>query len=107
MHFSFKPKGVCCQRIEFTLTPVLDSTGDAVEPNKYMVTHIKFTGGCNGNLSFIAKWLTGYTANYLISLCKGHKCGTRDNSCMNQFAVCLENAIEIMDDKEWTIDDCL
>ena len=107
MHFSFNPKGVCCQRLEFTLTPVLDSTREVVEPHKYMVTHIKFTGGCQGNLSFIAKWLTGYTANYIISIAKGHKCGTRDNSCMNQFAECLEIAVEIMNDKEWTIDDCI
>lgn len=106
MHFTFKPKGVCCWQIEFSLSPVLNFDKTAVEKNNYCVSHIKFTGGCQGNLSFIARWLTGYSTNYIISIAKGHKCGTRDNSCMNQFAGCLEKAVEIMDEKEWTIDDC-
>lgn len=107
MHFLFKPKGVCCSKIEFVLTPVLDATREAVDPHNYMVTHIKFTGGCQGNLSFIAKSLTGYTVDYLIRITKGHKCGTRPTSCMDQFGKFLEQAKEIMDEKEWTVDDCL
>lgn len=107
MYFLFKPKGVCCHQVEFHLTPVLDATREVVEPHKYMVTRIKFTGGCQGNLSFLAKWLTGYTADYLISLCKGHKCGNRPTSCMDQFGTILEKAKEIMDEREWTPHDCL
>ena len=106
MHFKFKTKGVCCNQIEFTLTPVLAVEGDKVEPNCYVVTHIKFTGGCQGNLSFIAKWLTGYNVNYIVSITKNHKCGNRPTSCMNEFCNCLEKAKEIMDDREWTVDDC-
>lgn len=107
MYFTFKPEGVCCRQIEFSLTPVLANAEDKVEPNKYMVTHIKFTGGCQGNLSFISKYLAGYTADYLITLLKGHKCGTRSTSCMDQFSQCLEKAKEVMDTKEWAVDDCL
>lgn len=107
MHFSFTPEGVCCRQIEFNLTPVLALEGDKVEPNNYVVTRIKFTGGCQGNLSFLAKYLTGHTADYLMCLLKGHKCGTRSTSCMDQFGKCLERAKEIMDEKEWTVDDCL
>lgn len=106
MHFRFKPEKVCSRQIEFVLTPVLNSEGDAVEPNKYVVTHINFTGGCQGNLSFIAKWLTGYHADYLMNLTKNHKCGNRPTSCMNEFSKCLEKAIKIMDEREWTPDDC-
>lgn len=113
MHFTFKPKGVCCQQIEFELTPVLalnpepQHEKDKVEPNCYCVTHIKFTGGCPGNLSFIAKWLTGYNVNYLVSLCKYHRCGNKPTSCMNEFAKCLEEAEKIMNEKEWAPDDCI
>lgn len=107
MHFRFKPEKVCSQQIEFVLTPVLNTEGDAVEPNKYVVTHIKFTGGCQGNLSFISKILTGYRADYLMNLLRGHKCGNRPTSCMNEFSKCLERAIKIMDEREWTPNDCL
>lgn len=107
MHFRFKPEKVCSQQIEFVLTPVLNTEGDAVEPNKYVVTHIKFTGGCQGNLSFISKILTGYRADYLMNLLRGHKCGNRPTSCMNEFSKCLEKAIKIMDEREWAPNDCL
>nr|DAR13241.1 MAG TPA: TSCPD domain [Caudoviricetes sp.] len=107
MHFRFKPEKVCSQQIEFVLTPVLNTEGDAVESNKYVVTHIKFTGGCQGNLSFISKILTGYRADYLMNLLRGHKCGNRPTSCMNEFSKCLEKAIKIMDEREWTPHDCL
>ena len=107
MHFSFKPKGVCCWQIEFNLYPVLNFDKTAVEPNNYCVSNIKFTGGCQGNLSFIAKCLTGYNVNYLVFLCKYHRCGNKSTSCMNEFAKCLEEAEKIMNEKEWTVDDCL
>lgn len=107
MHFKFNTKGVCSKQIEFTLTPTLNYAGDAVAPHRYTVTHIKFTGGCQGNLSFIAKWLTGYTADYLMSICQGHRCGNRGTSCMNEFGNCLEKAQAIMDEREWTVDDCI
>lgn len=107
MHFKFNPKGVCCRQIEFSLTPTLNYAGDAVSPHDYVVHHIKFTAGCPGNLSFIAKWLTGYSADYLISICKGHKCGMRETSCMNEFGKCLEEAVAKMDEREWTVDDCI
>lgn len=105
MHFKFKTKGVCCSQIEFYLSPSCNFERTEVVPHEYVVYKIKFTGGCQGNLSFIAKNLTGYTAKYLISICKGHKCGNRDTSCMNEFGNCLEKAQAIMDEREWTIDD--
>lgn len=107
MHFKFNPEGVCCRAIEFDLTPEKTWEGDAVNPHSYVVHHIKFTGGCPGNLSFIAKYLTGFTADYLIKLCKGHKCGNRPTSCMNEFGKCLEKAVEKMEEREWTLEDCI
>ena len=107
MHFKFNPKGVCCRQIEFSLTPVKNFDDDTVMPHTYCVHNIKFTGGCPGNLSFIAKHLTGYRADYLMSICQGHRCGNRGTSCMNEFGNCLEKAQIIMEDKEWTVDDCI
>lgn len=106
MHFRFKPEKVCSSQIEFDLTPV-KYDDDTVIPHKYCVHHIKFTGGCQGNLSFISKILVGYRADYLMGLCRGHKCGNRPTSCMNEFSKCLEKAIKIMDEREWTPDDCI
>ena len=107
MHFRFKPEKVCSSQIEFDLTPVKYDDDDTVIPHKYCVHHIKFTGGCQGNLRFISKILVGYRADYLIGLCRGHKCGNRPTSCMNEFSKCLEKAIKIMDEREWTPDDCI
>lgn len=108
MHFKFKTKGVCCSQIEFDMSPVKSfANPDEVLPDEYMVYKIKFTGGCQGNLSFIAKQLTGFNSKYLIKLTKGHKCGSRPTSCMNEFSNCLEKAQEIMRGREWTIDDCV
>nr|DAG17729.1 MAG TPA: TSCPD domain [Caudoviricetes sp.] len=107
MHFRFKPEKVCSSQIEFDLTPVKYDDDDTVIPHKYCVHHIKFTGGCQGNLSFISKILVGYRADYLMGLCRGHKCGNRPTSCMNEFSKCLEKAIKIMDEREWTVDDCI
>lgn len=107
MHFRFKPEKVCSSQIEFDLTPVKYDDDDTVIPHKYCVHHIKFTGGCQGNLSFISKILVGYRADYLMGLCRGHKCGNRPTSCMNEFSKCLEKAIKIMDEREWTPDDCI
>lgn len=107
MHFRFEPEKVCSTQIEFDLTPVKNFDDDTVIPNKYCVHHIKFTGGCQGNLSFISKILTGYRADYLMNLLRGHKCGNRPTSCMNEFSKCLEKAIKIMNEREWTADDCI
>jgi hypothetical protein len=107
MHFKFAPKGVCCRQIEFNLTPVKNFADNTVLPHEYCVHHIKFTGGCQGNLSFIAKNLTGYHADYLMRICQGHMCGNRGTSCMNEFGNCIEKAVAIMEEREWTVDDCL
>lgn len=107
MHFTLKPEGVCCKQIEFNLYPVLKFNKAELEQGEYMITGINFIGGCPGNLSFLAKSFTGYKISYLMKLLKGHKCGKRDTSCMDQFSKCLEEAEKIMNEKEWTVDDCI
>ena len=106
MHFIFNPEGVCCKQIEFNLYPVLTFSRGGIEPREYMITGIRFVGGCPGNLSYLAKSFTGYKISYLIKSLKGHKCGKRDTSCMDQFSKCLEKAEKVMNEKEWTVDDC-
>ena len=49
MHYTYHPKGVCPLEINFNI-------------NKGVVTDIRFTGGCNGNLKAISKLVNGGTA---------------------------------------------
>ena len=42
MHFQYKTKGTCSQLIDFDI-------------NDGILTNVSFTGGCNGNLSGIAR----------------------------------------------------
>ena len=48
MSYSYKTSMVCASKIDF------DLDGD-------VVTNIRFTGGCNGNLKAIAKLIDGWT----------------------------------------------
>ena len=51
MHHSFKTSGTCSTQIDFDK----DENG--------IVTNIKFTGGCDGNLKAISKILDGWKAS--------------------------------------------
>ena len=49
MHFQYKTKGTCSQLIDFDI-------------NDGILTNVSFTGGCNGNLSGIARLVEGRKA---------------------------------------------
>lgn len=80
MHVDYRTKGTCSVLISFDL-------------NNNIVTNLKFTGGCPGNLSAISKLLEGQDANYIIKKLKGNKCGNRPTSCADQLACALEQNI--------------
>lgn len=48
--------------------------------------NVSFKGGCQGNLSAIAKLIDGKEAVEVAKMFLGHKCGNRNTSCMDQFA---------------------
>ena len=79
MRYSFRPHGVCSMRIEF------DIDGD-------IISNIKFTGGCDGNLKAIAKLTDGMTVDKIESVLKGNTCGMKSTSCADQFAIAVREA---------------
>ena len=80
MQYSYKTKGTCSSQIQFDLEGGI-------------VTNVKFTGGCNGNLKAISKLVEGMEAARVISLLKGNTCGFKPTSCGDQLAAALEEAL--------------
>ena len=81
MHYTYTTQGVCPKLIEF------DINGD-------IITNIKFTGGCNGNLKMIAKLLEGKTVKYITTTLRGNTCGSKFTSCADQLSKAVQKAYD-------------
>lgn len=79
MKYTYKPRFVCAQEIDFEL-------------DGNIVKNIKFTGGCNGNLKAISKLLEGQTVEYIEQKLRGNTCGMRGTSCADQLAIAVREA---------------
>ena len=73
MQYTYKTQFVCSPEIFFDL-------------NGNVVTNIRFTGGCNGNLKAISKLVNGWTVEQIESKIRGNTCGRRPTSCADQLA---------------------
>ncbi|MBR1483486.1 MAG: TIGR03905 family TSCPD domain-containing protein [Ruminococcus sp.] len=73
MRYTYYPKGVCPMEINFNI-------------KNGVVTDIRFTGGCNGNLKAISKLVNGMTADEINQKLRGNTCGRRPTSCADQLA---------------------
>lgn len=74
MHHSFKTNGTCSTQIDFDK----DENG--------IITNIKFTGGCDGNLKAISKILDGWKASDIAAKVGGNQCRNKGTSCADQLA---------------------
>lgn len=81
MKYQYKPQGVCSQLIEF------DIDGD-------IITNVKFTSGCNGNLKAISKLVDGMKVEDIEAKLKGNTCGFKSTSCADQFAIAVRKAYD-------------
>ncbi len=79
--YSYTPKGVCSTRIEYELD------------DENRIHNLKFTGGCNGNLTAIGKLLEGADARPAADLLRGNDCNGRGTSCADQLSRALEEAM--------------
>ena len=79
MTYEYKTKGTCSSRITF------DLDGD-------VVTNIKFTGGCNGNLKGISSIVDGMTVEEISKKLDGITCGFKNTSCPDQLAKAVTEA---------------
>lgn len=78
---TFKPQGVCSQKIDFE---IVDGK----------VTNVQFLGGCNGNTQGVSRLVEGMEVNDAISRLEGIQCGFKGTSCPDQLAKALKQAIE-------------
>ena len=59
-----------------------------------VITNIRFTGGCNGNLKAIAKLVDGWTVEQIEEKLVGNTCGRRPTSCADQLAKAVRAAYD-------------
>lgn len=81
MEYKYKTNGVCTREITFDI-------------NDGVVTNVKFTGGCNGNLKAIAKLVEGMSADKIAEILEGNTCGFKGTSCADQLAKAVQKAKE-------------
>ncbi|MBR1384840.1 MAG: TIGR03905 family TSCPD domain-containing protein [Ruminococcus sp.] len=81
MEYVYKPRNVCSVQIKFDI-------------NNDIITNVRFTGGCNGNLKAISKLVDGMTVDEIESKLKGNLCGFRPTSCADQLAIAVRKASE-------------
>ncbi len=80
MKLSYKPAGVCSQRMD-------------VEVTDGVVTRVKVTGGCSGNLQGISRLVVGMKAEEAIARLSGIRCGNKKTSCPDQLAKALTQCL--------------
>lgn len=81
MDYTYKTNGVCSMEINFHI-------------DGNIITNIKFTGGCNGNLKAISKLVDGWTVEQIEEKLLGNTCGFRQTSCADQLAKAVRQAYD-------------
>ena len=79
MNYSYLTKNTCSKKIDF-------------EINEDIVTNIRFTGGCDGNLKAVSKLVDGFTVDQIVDKLKGNTCGNKLTSCADQLAIAVSQA---------------
>ena len=80
MTYTYRPKGVCAQRM-------------TIELEDGIVKNVEVLGGCNGNLQGISVLVRGMKAEDAIERMRGIRCGFKSTSCPDQLAKALEEAL--------------
>ena len=76
MAYLYKTHGTCSTNIE-------------IEVDNGILKHVRYYGGCNGNLKAIARLLEGMPVEEVISKLEGITCGNRSTSCSDQLCKVL------------------
>ena len=77
--YEYKTKGTCSRKI-------------TVELQGKTIEKVAFEGGCNGNLTGIAKLVEGMDIDFVIRRFAGNRCGDKVTSCPDQLAHALQKA---------------
>lgn len=81
MHISYRPRGVCSQRME-------------IDVENGVVEKLVVSGGCSGNLQGISRLVEGMPAEEVIEKLEGIRCGFKNTSCPDQLARALKKYLE-------------
>ena len=73
MHYEYKTQHTCSTLIEMDI-------------NDGVVTNVRFTGGCNGNLKAVPRLVDGMRADDIAAKLAGVTCGFKGTSCGDQLA---------------------
>lgn len=73
MTINYAPRGVCSRNISFEL-------------ENGIISNVKFTGGCHGNLQGISKLVEGMPAEEVIKRLENINCNGKGTSCPDQLA---------------------
>lgn len=87
MEFNYVPNGVCAKEFRFEMD------GDRI-------SKLEVTGGCPGNLLGIGKLIGGKTADEVIQMFRGLKCGARPTSCPDQISLALQKYQEELESQK-------
>lgn len=79
MEYSFNTRGTCSSKIDFDI-------------DNNVISNVRFTGGCNGNLKAISTLVNGMSADEIESKLLGNTCGPRPTSCADQLAKAVRAA---------------
>ena len=78
--YTYHTKGTCSKQID-------------IELDGNIIIHVKFYGGCDGNLKGISALVVGMKAEEAVRRLRGIDCKGRGTSCPDQLAQGLENAL--------------
>lgn len=81
MHITYRPKGVCSQKMD-------------IDVEDGIVKKVEVLGGCSGNLQGISRLVVGMSVEEVIERLEGIRCGFKNTSCPDQLAKALKNCIE-------------
>lgn len=79
MEYRYRTSGVCSREICFDI-------------DDDVITNVRFTGGCDGNLKAVSKLVDGMTVQQIEDKLKGNTCGFRPTSCADQLARAVRQA---------------
>ncbi len=82
MKINFKTSGVCCREMNLV-----------VDENN-IITDVEFVGGCDGNLSGIAKLVVGLNALDVAQKLEGTTCGSKMTSCPDQLSRAIRENVK-------------
>lgn len=82
MEYEYKTHGTCSSKISFEI----DEQG--------RLHNVKFTGGCNGNLSGISRLVEGEDAKSVAERIEGTRCGFKNTSCPDQLSNAIREALK-------------